>query len=271
MTIAADAIARGIRLIIVVGGDGTLHEVVNGMAPDFGAAVLGVVPHGTGNDAVRSLGIPVDPDEAVGRIRSGIAQSVDLIQITNDNETRYAVNVATGGMGGVVSDSMPGEMKDRWGPLAYARAAASALPNLPVYDMEIQRDDGPVERYRAVSLVVGNGPYAARGVCVAPGAVMDDGRLSVHLVTESGAGDLLALIPWIMRGEVPERDNYHYWQCERLAVRVSDPMGVSLDGEMVEGQDFLFRCIPSAIHVLGARIGKSTEGSTESKVGWRNT
>ena len=266
--LAARAIAAGVRLIVSVGGDGTLHEVVNGMAPQFGNAVLGVVPVGTGNDTVRSLGLPADSVEALRRLRSGIAQSVDVMQVTHDGETTYAVNVATGGLGGVVNDSMPTELKDRWGPLAYARAAISALPALPVYDIELTCDDAPPDSYRAVSLVVANGAYAARGVCVAPGAVMDDGNLSVHLIEESGGTELLGLIPAIMRREVPDRDNYRRWTCRRLVVRTSALLPISLDGEAIEAKELSFRCVPGAIHVLGANTDlRPGEGSEETDLG----
>jgi diacylglycerol kinase (ATP) len=198
-TFAREAVAAGVPLVVVIGGDGTVNEVVNGLAGGLRNCELGIIPAGTGNDSARALGIPLNADDAAERLRRPGSRVVDLIEVSDGESNTLALNTVTGGMGGVVNESMPEDVKERWGPLSYARAAVSVLPELPVYDCRITIDDEPALRMAVVSVVVANGEFAARGVCVAPGARMDDGQLSLHVIRESGVTELATLIPAILR------------------------------------------------------------------------
>ncbi|NNF28985.1 MAG: diacylglycerol kinase family lipid kinase [Gemmatimonadetes bacterium] len=249
---AREAVAGGAALLIAAGGDGTLHEIANGMAPDFDRCALALIPMGTGNDTARSLGLPLDPEQALKLLAEGRLGAIDLMRIDHDGSTTYALNAATGGMGGQVNESMPEDIKDRWGPLAYARAAASVLPDLPVHEVTIEVDGDNRANLQLVSLVVANGEFAARGVCVAPGARVSDGSLSVHAILDSSLPELLSLIPPILRGDVPEHDNYLHWRCKSLRVKASEGMSLSADGELIEATDMEFSVLPGALRVLGA-------------------
>lgn len=252
-TYAREAVAAGAPLVVVIGGDGTVNEVVNGLAGGLRNCELGIIPAGTGNDSARALGIPLKPDEAAALLRYPESHVVDLIEVTDGDTNTLALNAVTGGMGGVVNESMPEDLKERWGPLSYARAAVSVLPELPVYDCRIIIDGKPPEQLRLVSVVVANGEFAARGVCVAPGARMDDGLLSLHVIRESGVTELAALIPAILRREVPDHDNYHVWTCRDVTVEVDGGMTVSVDGEPRDVDRIRYRILPSVLTIRGAR------------------
>src|SRR2546423_14874809 len=113
-------------LVISAGGDGTLNEVVNGIAHGGCNAALGVLPLGTGNDFARTLGVPTDLETAIEQIMAAKTRAIDLVRVTSDR-VRYFVNVSSGGFSGVVDEKLTPEMKRAWGPLAYLRSAAAAV------------------------------------------------------------------------------------------------------------------------------------------------
>ena len=118
---------------MAAGGDGTVHAVVNGLAPDFGGARLAVLPLGTGNDLRRSLAIPDDPLAALDLLDSGRERLIDVIRVETPSRSLYAVNTASGGFSGQLQEALTEEMKAAWGPLAYLRGAAAVLPDLTDY------------------------------------------------------------------------------------------------------------------------------------------
>jgi diacylglycerol kinase (ATP) len=126
---ARAAIKSGCNLIVAAGGDGTLNEVVNGIGEQAAQVKIGLIPLGTGNDFARTLGLPNDVDQCIELILAGQTRSIDLVRVSSDR-TRYFVNVSAGGFSGLVNEKLTPEMKKTWGPLAYVRSAAAALPEL---------------------------------------------------------------------------------------------------------------------------------------------
>ena len=105
--LAQRAIADGCDLLVAAGGDGTINEVLNGLAPDFTRARLGILPLGTGNDFVRSMGIPTELDAALDVLAAGTERSIDVVRVTSDR-TRYFINVSAGGFSGLVDEKLTG-------------------------------------------------------------------------------------------------------------------------------------------------------------------
>src|SRR5207247_3989749 len=118
--------AADFELIVSAGGDGTLNEVVNGIAQGGCNAALGVLPLGTGNDFARSLGVPNNLEAAIEQIIAGKTRPIDLVRVTSDR-VRYFANVSSGGFSGVVDEKLTQEMKRRGGPLDSLRRPAARL------------------------------------------------------------------------------------------------------------------------------------------------
>lgn len=247
--IAAAAAEAGAERVIAVGGDGTVHEVVNGLATRPRACRLGIVAGGTGNDTARSLGIPVETEDAIALLEDGEARPIDLVEVRIDGGREVAVNAITGGFGGEVAEGATEELKDRWGPLAYLRSAADTLSEIPCFRIRLSVDGAPSEELRVYSIVVANGPYAAHGVGVAPGALPDDGLLAVHVVLESSITEVLAMVPTLLAGKVPSSDRYRTWACREVSLASEAPMEGSVDGELRRGRRFRYRILPAALDV----------------------
>jgi diacylglycerol kinase (ATP) len=252
--LAREADSNGVERIVVVGGDGTLHEVVNGLEPPS-RCVLGLIPAGTGNDLARSLGIPLDHAGAIDVIRAGRASPVDVVRVAVEGVEEIAINAACGGFGGEVNARITQDLKDRWGPLAYVKASMDTLRELPVYRVRLRFDRRDVAELSVHSLVVANGAFAAHGICVAPGARTDDGVLAVHAVLPRPLKDLLAVAPTVLSGKVPDAEHYRVWRCLAVSVTSEQPIEFSVDGELRRGRSYRYQIRPRAVRIMRRHPG----------------
>jgi diacylglycerol kinase (ATP) len=249
--LAAEAASEGCDLVIAAGGDGTIHEVVQGLASVRGRTRLGVLPFGTGNDLARTLGIPDDPAAAVALLEGGgVEREVDLFRVESAGEVRYGINVAAGGFSGQVDEVLTDEMKATWGPLAYVRGALGVLPDLTAYDTRIAWDDGEPERVQALNIVVANGKTCGGGTRVAPAADISDGLLDVVVVRHGSLLDLAKIAARLIAGDYTESDGVDVRRARRVHVASRPGMWFNVDGELLGNQPVSFEVIPGALRVI---------------------
>src|SRR3954471_14118383 len=215
--LAKTALGKGRDLIIAAGGDGTLNEVINGIGENLGDAAVGLIPLGTGNDFARTIGVPADIEEAIDLIRAGETRPVDLVRVTSD-AVRYFVNVSAGGFSGLVNEKLTKEMKKTWGPLAYLRSAAAALPELRAYQTTLAFDNAEALMLELYNVVVANGRYVAGGMLIAPEAAIDDGLLDVILIPQRPASELALVAAQIVLGTHLSGDVVIHRLAQRLTV-----------------------------------------------------
>src|SRR4051812_17804853 len=199
MRFAKTALKKGRETVVAAGGDGTLNEVLNGIGEDVARVRVGLIPLGTGNDFARSIGLPTELDAALDTIRAGATRQVDLVRVTSD-EVRYFVNVSAGGFSGLVNEKLTPEMKKTWGPLAYLRSAAAALPDLRAYRTTLAFDNSESLMLDLYNVVVANGRYVAGGRSIAPEASIDDGLLDIILIPERPAAEPALVVAQIALG-----------------------------------------------------------------------
>lgn len=246
---AREALAAGAEVIVAAGGDGTLNEVVNGLADDFGRACLGLLPLGTGNDFARTINIPTDLEAACAILRANQRRSVDVVRVQSDR-TRYFINVSAGGFTGLVDEKLTDEIKQSWGPLAYLRSAAEALPEMVAYEATISFDDQPPQHMRVYSVVVANARYAGGGIPVAPQAAIDDGLLDVLIVPAASLPALALVAAQILLGQHTDSDQVIMRRARRVAVASQPGMWFNADGELVGNQPATFEVVPRAVQVI---------------------
>jgi diacylglycerol kinase (ATP) len=246
---ARRAVAEGCELIIAAGGDGTLNEVVNGIAEENSQCRVGIVPLGTGNDFARSIGLPAKVDECVEIIARGQTKPIDLVRVTSD-QVRYFVNVSAGGFSGLVDEKLTPEIKKTWGPLAYLRGAAAALPELRAYKTTIAFDDAETIAMNLYNVIIANGRYVAGGIPVAPEAIINDGVVDVFLIPEKPAAELTILVAQILLGKHIGNDAIVYRRAAKVAVNSKPGMWFNVDGELVGNEPALFEVIPGAMQFI---------------------
>lgn len=174
-SLAREAVRAGSGYIIAAGGDGTLNEVINGVAsprPPLGICV-GIVPLGTANDFARPIGLTSEMDANINTLRAKKTAPVDLGRMTG-GRTRYFVNASSGGFSGVVDEKLSSEIKSSWGPLAYLRSAAAALPELHAYCTTVIFDDAERLMIDLYNMIIANGRFVAAGLPIAPEANVSD-------------------------------------------------------------------------------------------------
>ncbi len=250
-TWARDAIRMKSDLIVVAGGDGTLNEVVNGLARATRRTRVGIIPLGTGNDFARTLGLPSSLEDNIDILKSaGKTAQIDLVRVKSKRRTRYFVNVSAGGFSGIVDRKITREVKRTWGPLAYVRGAAAALPNLHAYRTNILIDDDKDFDAELYNVVIANGRFVARGLPIAPKADPGDGLLDVVLIPRVSGPELVLLAAEIVLGKHLSNNETIFRQARKVAVRSNPGMWFNVDGELIGNAPAVFQIIPGALNFI---------------------
>ena len=226
--LAEQATAAG-RTIIIAGGDGTIGEVVNGMAhaqPEGVLGPIGVLPLGTANDLVHNLGLPLPLEPAAAAIVAGRTRRIDLGQA---NEWVFANNSAVGLEPVVTQYNI---RMVRWrGLLRYLVAALRAINDKPAWSMRLTWDDGSYEG--PISLVsVGNGAVTGGLFRMAPAALPDDGRLTFVFGFAPTRRKMLGLLPRTISGSFVDDPAIQQHHMTRLDLESAAPTPIQLDGEI---------------------------------------
>lgn len=251
--LAAEAAREGRSVIVVAGGDGTVQEAVDGLMPADGAvpgAAVAVVPLGTGNDLARTLGVPLDPHDALRVLARGRIRTVDLVRASCGDRERHLVNFAIGGFAGDVADRVTPDLRRRWGGLVYLRAALAGLPSLRRRRARLIVDGEASSPVDVLAVVVANGRLLGGGIPVAPRAEVDDGRLDLVALR----GDVPARVPLtvarLLVGRHLDAPGVVWRRGRRIEIRAADPMPFNGDGQPLGSGDASFRVLPGALRVV---------------------
>jgi diacylglycerol kinase (ATP) len=247
--LAEKAATDGDYPIIVVGGDGTLGEVINGLYranPEGVLGPIGILPMGTANDLVTNLGMPLDLDEAAEAIAGGKTRRIDLGLA---NEWVFANNSAVG-LEPVVSIYNI-RMTTLRGVVRYLVAALRAIFSKPEWRMNIAWDDGEYEGL--VSLVsVGNCPLTGGLFRMAPAADPSDGQLTfVHGYAPTRLR-MLALLPRAISGDYVNDPTVHQYHTTQLTIRATPATPIQTDGELRSEDltEVTYRILPARLDIL---------------------
>lgn len=246
---AREAVDAEFDRIIVAGGDGTLSQVVNGIAPEFPSIDIAVLPFGTGNDFARSIGIPLDNlDAAVEIALGGSIERVDVVRIKN-GVTSYCVNAASGGFGGKIASDVDRHDKARWGAFAYWMTAVSKLLELRQYRVSLQLD---AESYEMdlYGLAIANGRYVGGGFPIAPNANISDGLLNVTAVPVLPTMELMAAGLNFTLGPHHDAHRVRTFRSRQVSVRAEPNIPFSIDGEPLTTVEATFEAVPRVLRIV---------------------
>lgn len=245
----ATAIARQIcsdtkseKKIVVLGGDGTLNEVINGIE-DYSEVLLGYVPSGSSNDLARSLKIPKDPKEALSRVlTSDKTVTLDHGNIDfPDMETPSRKFSCSSGMGydaNVCAEVQVSPLKKRLnrfgaGKFVYIAIALKQLFTIKLSDATVTIDGNKKDTYDKVLLVSGMiHKYEGGGLLMAPEADPFDGKLSVCLVHGMSKLRMFFLLPTIFTGSHIKHKGVESFHCSQLEIKMNRPVAIHTDGEI---------------------------------------
>ncbi|WP_392455795.1 diacylglycerol/lipid kinase family protein [Chryseomicrobium aureum] len=235
---AEQACKDTIDFVIGMGGDGTINEIVNGLAEQNHRPLFSFVPLGTVNDFARALGIPLNAEEAIEALKVGKEQHADIGKIGDS----YFMNiVAIGEIASKVADTSV-ESKTRLGPLAYLLEGTKAILQDNEVQMKITHDEG--EWSGGLTLVLTALTNSVGGFeKLAPDAEIDDGFLHLFIVHESGIPGFLRVGSKLLQGRIAEDDGVEYIKTKKVHIETSEELFCNVDGD--EGT-----CTPVEIQVL---------------------
>jgi len=250
-TYARDAIRARCDYVIAAGGDGTLNEVINGIATPHRTrgVCVGPVPLGTAHDFARSIGLPASVEDNIDILRAKQTDPIDLVRVTSDR-TRYFVNVSAGGFSGLVDEKLTPEIKSTWGPLAYLRSAAAALPELHAYQTSIVFDDVERLMIELYNVVVANGQFVAGGLPIARQADLRDGLLDVVLVPKRPPAKMVLLAAEMLLGNHLSSNAVIFRRAKKISVRSQPGMWFNVDGELVGNEPAIFQIVPRGLEFV---------------------
>ena len=243
-SLASAAARQGYRRILAVGGDGTLHEVFNGVLhwcreaggnpEDF---YLGVAPIGSGNDWIKSLGVPNDSDAVIDLISSGSFVREDVVRIESEGGgVCYMANI-----GGVGFDSRVCERVNRLkeaghrSRMIYLNALRHTIFHARPFQVLISTDGRELFQGPCYSVAFGNGQYSGGGMRQVPLARMDDGLLDVMVVPKLPLGTIVKSLPRLFSGDLHKVEGLLYVQCREVSLAPLDKDSAELlevDGEI---------------------------------------
>lgn len=256
--IARKAIDDGFRKLVLVGGDGTYHEVVNSMVVDSAVVpasevTLAMFPSGTGNDWVRTSGIPKTVDACVDLMsdNSSMLQDIGRFTYTNDLGERkqaHFLNVAGCGFDAFVESNYLRNNKSL-GKLSYFSGLLRGLMNWQNMDVRVDADDYVYEG-KAFSVILGIGKFFGGGMKVAPKAIIDDGLFDITIIEDVSKFEVVRVLPQLYSGRFIKHPQVSTIQARKVKISSPDNIYLQADGEFMGAAPFEFEILPKKLRVL---------------------
>jgi len=266
---------RQAERLVVLGGDGTIHEVVNGLLDEVAIAasgnstpVLAVLPMGTGNDFHRMLRVSGSAEALMEILRTGVPRPFDVGRVEWEGGRGHFVNLLGIGIDVEVLRRRPAFGRFP-GLLQYLLALGSALAGFQAVPLRLTWVDGQgesetVETSALISAVT-VGPSIGGGFLVSPGATPDDGLLDLFLVEALGVGKVLRYLPGVLAGSLESKPEIHQARLTSLRITAADesPFQFELDGELMEQRTSCLdiRVLPGRLNILDTPDVKSKPDS----------
>ncbi|MGH2827486.1 MAG: diacylglycerol/lipid kinase family protein [Actinomycetota bacterium] len=217
-------------LIVAAGGDGTMNCMLNGFAGDLEGRTFALVPMGTGNDLARTLGIDPDPVAAAEGIVAGREVELDVGRASGGDVTRLFINACMGGFPVKVNQAIDGDVKERFGPLAFWVGGMRAAADLTRWRVTVDGDSYD----DVVAIGVGNGKTAGGGITVWPDAAPGDGALDLCVLPAEGVGDALKIAASVKRGAHREIEGVVFKRAARFEISAEPELEFNCDGELID-------------------------------------
>ena len=251
--LARSAAGDGANLLVVVGGDGSVNEAVNGMAGLDEPPELAILPRGTGWDFVRTFSIPRRVEDAATVALSGDVRTIDLGRASfrawdgQTGESLFA-NVASAGMSGAIAKRANETSKSFGGKASYLWALLAVFSRWSANDLHVTVD-GEERRGPMFDVVVANGKFFGGGMKICPEAEPDDGRLDVLTIGDVTKLDLVSSMPKIYRGTHLPHPKAELLRGRVVTVESDSPVPIELDGEQPGTTPARFESLPGRLRL----------------------
>jgi YegS/Rv2252/BmrU family lipid kinase len=258
-TLAHEEAKQGRKLVVALGGDGTISEVADGLVAAGCDAEMGIIPRGTGGDFRRSLGIENELFTAAEHVRKSKPRKVDVgrvTYVTHDGReaSRHFVNVTSVGFSSVVAKRANQGSKRLGGRISFLTAVVNSLLTYDNAEVVVSVDDGAARCMTLLLAAVGNGRFFGGGMKICPEALLDDGHFDFVTVGDLGRLEVLAKIHRIYSGNHLSMKEVRSVRCRRLQLAPADPKAeipLEIDGETPGRLPAKFEILQGALRLRG--------------------
>jgi YegS/Rv2252/BmrU family lipid kinase len=236
-------------VVVAVGGDGTLNEIVNGLMQRDERPALAMIPLGTGMDFVRTYGISSRFEEAVRVAAGDGVRTIDVGRVEHARGVRFFANVGSVGMSAAVAQRANGMSKALGGRTTFFYALTRVFLEWQNTPVAVELDDGVRREGRMHDVVVANGRWHGGAMQLAPDAEPDDGLFDVVLIGDVNKRDFVTTAPKIYRGTYLAHPKVELLRSRAVAVDAPERLPIELDGEQVGTTPARFEVVPGALRV----------------------
>ena len=250
--LARRASESGANRIVACGGDGTIHEVINGIMSSGSRSTLGILAGGTCNDLAYALGLPGDPTEAIPRILELNVRSIDLGRVDLDeNNCKYFATIATLGFDSEVSEFVDAGRCPSFlrASAAYLYAAVMSLFTYRFPRVTLHGDFGAFSGPLLLAAIGNTDRYGAR-IRITPAALPDDGQFDVCIVRQVSKLEVLRVLPRTFSGNHVTHPAVRIEQTSQLRIDTERPLWIWADGERLAQTPMTVEIVPGALQVL---------------------
>lgn len=245
-----EAARAGAEVVAALGGDGTVHEVVNGLMqiPKNERPLLAIVPLGSGNDFANNLGVDPILENAMNNVFSGTARAFDIGSVTDDNgRIEYWDNTMGIGFDASATIRAARISRLRGFPMYLLAVIQTILQHHDIAHMKMETENGIVEQ-DILMLTICNGPREGGGFHVAPGAKTTDGILDYALIEGVSRLMMFRLIPEVMKGTHGRFRQVKLGQLRKATIEYDRPLAIHTDGEIFTGFSSKVRQLTIEVH-----------------------
>lgn len=248
--VARNFARSGAKVVIAVGGDGTINEVANGLLTSGTDVPLGLVPSGHGSDFVRTTATPRLAGDAIALACGDTTRRIDVgLAEFDDGPSRFFLNVAGLGFDAAVaqrvqSTRLPGST------LPYLVALGSTLFRYKNISVDVDCD-GERNSQAAVFVTVANAKFFGGGLQITPMAEIDDGLLDLAVIGDFGKIELIKEVPGVYKGKHTGHPKFLHRRAASVRIESPQPARVQLDGELAGGAPVTFRVVPGGLRLAG--------------------
>ena len=250
--LAARAVREGATRIVIVGGDGSVNEVVQGVVG--GSEVeLAVIPRGTGWDFVRTFDIPRDVDRAVDVALNGAVREIDAGSVTyrtwaGEEARAYFANVGSAGISGAIAQRANESSKALGGKVSYYWATLAVFVGWQTGEMRVTVGD-QTRSGRMIDAMICNGRFLGGGMMMCPDAEPDDGLFDVLLIGDVTKRDLAFVLPKTYKGKHLPHPRLELLRGSVVTVDADEPLPIEIDGEQPGTTPTVFEVVPRALRL----------------------
>ncbi|MEI6139251.1 MAG: diacylglycerol kinase family protein [Mariniphaga sp.] len=261
--IAREAILNGASMVVSVGGDGTVNEVINGFfinkIPINPLCELGVIDCGTGGGYASTINLPESIEQQIELILHSPGVSIDLGCVdfrnsANEPVSRFFVGECQTGIGSLVVEEIGSKLKAVAGRYAFFLVSTVAAVSLKPSKLRLKYDNDPEEVHRLLGLVVGNGIVCGGGMKLTPNAKLNDGLFDVLLINQMSIIQRLMNLSKVYSGKHILSRHFSIRRCKKIKVESDLPVSLEADGELLGYSPFTMEIFPQVIKVKAGHI-----------------